>query len=41
MVSLFSDMELLTFEVKDVKRESGYLGKVNGFVRPQLQWNKI
>jgi lipopolysaccharide transport system ATP-binding protein len=35
MVSLFSDMELLTFEVKDVKRESGYLGKVNGFVRPQ------
>lgn len=41
MSELFSDMELLTFEVKDVKRESGYLGKVNGMIRPQLQWNKL
>jgi lipopolysaccharide transport system ATP-binding protein len=38
MRQLFSDEELLTFEVKDVKRESGYLGKVNGMIRPQLQW---
>ncbi|RZV60637.1 MAG: ABC transporter ATP-binding protein [Flavobacteriaceae bacterium] len=38
MVGLFSDSELLTFEVKDVKRESGYLGKVNGIVRPKLDW---
>lgn len=38
MSSLFSDEELLTFEVKDVKRESGYLGKVNGMIRPQLEW---
>ncbi|WP_366184821.1 ABC transporter ATP-binding protein [Flavobacterium ovatum] len=38
MNSLFQDTELLTFEVKDIKRESGYLGKVNGFVRPQLNW---
>jgi len=40
MRGLFSDTELLTFEVKDVKRESGYLGKVNGFIRPQLNWKK-
>lgn len=38
MKELFSDQELLTFEVKDVKRESGYLGKVNGIIRPQLEW---
>lgn len=41
MTELFSDTELLTFEVKDVKRESGYLGKVNGFIRPKLQWEKL
>jgi lipopolysaccharide transport system ATP-binding protein len=38
MNSLFQDAELLTFEIKDVKRESGYLGKINGFVRPELNW---
>ncbi|MBC7845864.1 MAG: ABC transporter ATP-binding protein [Flavobacterium sp.] len=41
MSGLFSDTELLTFEVKDVKRESGYLGKVNGMIRPQLKWDKV
>ncbi|MEA9413109.1 MULTISPECIES: ABC transporter ATP-binding protein [unclassified Flavobacterium] len=35
---LFNDEELLTFEIKDVKRESGYLGKVNGMIRPSLVW---
>jgi lipopolysaccharide transport system ATP-binding protein len=38
MKGLFQDMELLTFEIKDVKRESGYLGKVNGLIRPSLPW---
>jgi len=38
MVGLYSEAELLTFQVKDVKRESGYLGKVNGVVRPKLKW---
>ncbi|PJJ10950.1 lipopolysaccharide transport system ATP-binding protein [Flavobacterium sp. 1] len=38
MSNLYSDEELLTFEVKDVKRESGYLGKVNGMIRPSLPW---
>lgn len=38
MSGLYSDEELLTFEVKDIKRESGYLGKVNGMIRPSLPW---
>lgn len=38
MRPLFSDEELLTFEVKDIKRDSGYLGKINGMIRPQLEW---
>ncbi|TDW47137.1 lipopolysaccharide transport system ATP-binding protein [Flavobacterium sp. 270] len=41
MTSLFQNTELLTFEVKDVKRESGYLGKISGFIRPQLDWTII
>jgi lipopolysaccharide transport system ATP-binding protein len=38
MTKLYNDEELLTFEVKDVKRSSGYLGKINGVVRPLLHW---
>ncbi|HEU4790028.1 MAG TPA: ABC transporter ATP-binding protein [Flavobacterium sp.] len=38
MSGLFQDMELLTFEIKDIKRESGYLRKVNGIIRPSLPW---
>lgn len=37
---LFLKDELLTFELKDSKREAGYLGKINGLIRPQLDWNK-
>ncbi|WP_166921699.1 ABC transporter ATP-binding protein [Flavobacterium poyangense] len=37
---LFSDEELLTFEIKDVKRDSGYLGKINGIIRPSLIWDQ-
>lgn len=35
---LFIQDEILTFEIKDKARENGYLGKINGFVRPKLQW---
>ncbi len=38
MTMLFYDKELVTFEVKDIQREIGYLGKINGFVRPKLNW---
>ncbi len=41
MRELYSDTELLTFEIKDIKRESGYLGKVNGIIRPTLPWKII
>ncbi|WP_299549989.1 ABC transporter ATP-binding protein [Seonamhaeicola sp.] len=39
MITLFSDTEILSFEVKDVKRESGYLGKINGLIRPNFDWS--
>jgi len=32
--------DILGFEIKDVERESGYLGKINGFVRPKLDWEE-
>ena len=35
---LFAEDELLTFEIKDQMRDNAYLGKVNGFIRPQLIW---
>jgi lipopolysaccharide transport system ATP-binding protein len=38
MDKLFSAPDLLTFEIKDLERESGFLGKVNGFIRPKLEW---
>ncbi|MDM1522417.1 ABC transporter ATP-binding protein [Empedobacter sp. 225-1] len=38
MSSLYAEDEILSFEIKDIARESGYLGKVNGFIRPQLIW---
>ena len=41
MSLLFIQDELLTFEIKDKQRENGYLGKINGYIRPNLNWNKI
>jgi lipopolysaccharide transport system ATP-binding protein len=38
MRGLYSNTELMTFEVKDIQRESGYLGKINGLIRPKLNW---
>ena len=35
---LFSKDDILSFEIKDAKRQEGYLGKVNGFIRPTLNW---
>lgn len=41
MSKLFHVKEFMTFEIKDIKRGSGYLGKVKGFIRPDLQWTII
>lgn len=38
MRGLYTNTELLTFEIKDIQRESGYLGKINGLIRPKLNW---
>lgn len=38
MAALWQMKDLLFFEVKDIERENGYLGKVNGAVRPKLSW---
>jgi lipopolysaccharide transport system ATP-binding protein len=38
---LFEKMEILTFEIKDTIRINSYLGKINGFIRPNLNWKLI
>ncbi len=38
---LYSEKDLLTFEIKDIKRESGYLGRINGVIRPKLLWQSV
>lgn len=38
MSSLFEIKDLLEFEVKDLERENGYLGKINGIIRPKFAW---
>ncbi len=40
-MSLLYSTDLLTFEVKDIERNSGYLGKINGLLRPILPWEKL
>jgi lipopolysaccharide transport system ATP-binding protein len=37
-MSLLYENDLLVFDVKDIERSSGYLGKVNGLIRPRLTW---
>jgi lipopolysaccharide transport system ATP-binding protein len=37
-MSLLYENDLLVFDVKDIERRSGYLGKINGFIRPRLTW---
>jgi lipopolysaccharide transport system ATP-binding protein len=37
-MSLLYENDLLVFDVKDIERRSGYLGKINGLIRPSLSW---
>jgi lipopolysaccharide transport system ATP-binding protein len=39
-MSMLYSNDLLIFEVKDVERISGYLGKISGLIRPKLNWTK-
>lgn len=38
MQGLLEIKDILTFEVKDKERDNGYLGKINGVVRPLIPW---
>ncbi len=38
MSKLFAQRSMVSFEIKDQARENGFLGKINGMIRPQLQW---
>lgn len=38
MQGLMEQKEVLVFEVKDKGRDNGYLGKINGAVRPLIPW---
>jgi lipopolysaccharide transport system ATP-binding protein len=38
MSKLFAQRNMVSFEIKDQARENGFLGKINGMIRPQLQW---
>lgn len=37
-MSMLYANDLLVFEVKDIERNSGYLGKISGLIRPKLTW---
>ena len=36
---LYSKKEVISFEVKDGKRDYAFYGKINGIIRPKLKWN--
>jgi lipopolysaccharide transport system ATP-binding protein len=38
MSKLYVNHNILSFEIKDKARENGFLGKINGVIRPSLQW---
>lgn len=41
MSALYQNKNFLSFEVKDIPRTNGYLGKINGAVRPKLKWTVL
>jgi lipopolysaccharide transport system ATP-binding protein len=38
MSKLYVNHNMLSFEIKDKARENGFLGKINGVIRPSLNW---
>jgi lipopolysaccharide transport system ATP-binding protein len=38
MSKLYVNHNILSFEIKDKARENGFLGKINGVIRPSLRW---
>ena len=39
MSKLYAQRNMLSFEVKDQARANGFLGKINGMIRPMLKWS--
>ena len=37
----FDENTIKLILIKDKQRENGYLGKINGYIRPNLNWHKI
>jgi lipopolysaccharide transport system ATP-binding protein len=41
MMNLYSKQEIITFELDDAKRDYNHTGKINGVVRPKLNWENL
>jgi lipopolysaccharide transport system ATP-binding protein len=41
VMALFSKAEVISFELEDTNRDINHTGKINGVVRPKLDWKKI
>jgi lipopolysaccharide transport system ATP-binding protein len=35
---LYNNEDIITFELEDTVRESNHTGKINGVIRPKLNW---
>jgi lipopolysaccharide transport system ATP-binding protein len=40
VMSIYSKADIITFEVEDAIRDNNHTGKINGVVRPKLNWSK-
>lgn len=41
VMALYSKSEVISFELEDTNRDINHTGKINGVVRPKLDWKKI
>jgi lipopolysaccharide transport system ATP-binding protein len=41
VMPLYSKSDIITFELEDGKRENNHTGKINGVIRPKLNWQTI
>lgn len=41
VMSLYAKPEVITFELEDIERDHNHTGKINGIIRPALDWQKI
>lgn len=41
VMALYSKAEVISFELEDTNRDINHTGKINGVVRPKLDWRKI